>query len=106
MDRDEPRPSPARGLSSHRKELEEEGIESGREVHEKYRNELIQMNRVMAELKTMAPKDDAPDAAGTWLERLGEKIGDSLAEPSAGLILVGILAVFLVLALALAFAIG
>ncbi len=106
VDRDEPRPSPARGLSSHRKELEEEGIESGREVHEKYRNELIQMNRVMAELKTMAPNDDAPDAAGGWLERLGEKIGDSLAEPSAGLILIGILAVFLVLALALALAIG
>jgi serine/threonine protein kinase len=85
---------------------EAEGLESGREVHEKYRNELIQMNRVRAELETMAPKDDAPDAAESWLERLGEKIGDSLAEPSAGLILVGILAVFLVLALALAFAIG
>jgi serine/threonine protein kinase len=106
VDRDEPRPSPARGLSSYRKELEEEGLESGREVHEKYRNELIQMKRVQAELQTPVPKDDAPDAAEGWLERLGEKIGDSLAEPSAGLILVVILAVFTVLALALAFAIG
>ena len=64
------------------------------------------MNRVMAELQTM---DDEGRAGrrrpGTWLERIGEKIGDSLAEPSAGLILIGILAVFLVLALALAFAI-
>ena len=53
----------------------------------------------------MEPKDEPAAADGTWLERLGEKIGDSLAEPSAGLILIGILAVLLVLALALAFSI-
>ena len=63
------------------------------------------MNRVMAELKTMETKDEPAAEEGTWLERLGEKIGDSLAEPSAGLILIGILVVFLILALALAFAI-
>ncbi len=105
VDRNEPKPPSAKGLSSHRKELEEQGIESGREVHEKYRNELIQMNRVMAELKTMEPKDEPAAADGTWLERLGEKIGDSLAEPSAGLILIGILTVVLILAMALAFSI-
>ena len=35
VDRNEPKPPSAKGLSSHRKVLEEEGIESGREVHRK-----------------------------------------------------------------------
>jgi serine/threonine protein kinase len=106
VDRKESRPPSSKGLSSHRQSLEEEGSESGREVHEKYRNELITMNRVMSELRTMEPKDKAPETSETWLERLGEKIGDSLAEPSAGQILIAILAVLLVLALAMAIAIG
>ena len=106
MDRNEPKPPSTKDLSSHRKNLEAEGIESGREVHEKYRNELIQMNRVMAELRSMEPKDEAPPADATWLERIGEKLGDFLAEPSAAQILIAILAVLLVLALALAVAVG
>ena len=97
---------PTKGLSSHRKNLEAEGIESGREVHEKYRNELIQMKRVMAELQSMEPKDEETAETATWLERIGEKLGDFLAEPSAGQILIIILAVFLVLALAMAAALG
>jgi serine/threonine protein kinase len=101
-DRIESKPPSTKGLSSHRRNLEEEGAESGREAHEKYRNELITMNRVMAELRTMEPKDQAQDQGQAWLERLGEKVGDFLAEPSAGQILIAILAVFLVLALALA----
>ncbi len=64
------------------------------------------MNRVTAELRSMEPADDAADAGPTWLERIGEKVGDSLAEPSAGQILIAIIAVVLVLALALAFAVG
>jgi serine/threonine-protein kinase len=106
VDRHEPRSPSSKGLTSHRKSLEDEGIESGREAHEKYRNELIQMNRVMAELRSMEPKDETPEARGSWFERIGEKLGDSLSEPSAALILVGILAVILVLAFAIAMAIG
>jgi serine/threonine-protein kinase len=106
VDRNEPKPPSTKTLSSHRRDLEDEGIESGREVHEKYRNELVQMNRVMAELRSMEPKDEASAVAGGWLERLGERIGDYLAEPSAGQILIGILLILLILALALAFAIG
>jgi serine/threonine-protein kinase len=106
IDREEPKPPSAQGLSSHRKGLEADGIETGREAHEKYRNELIQMNRVMAELQSMGPKDEGPAETTTWLERIGEKIGDSLAEPSAGQILIAILAVILILALALAAALG
>ncbi len=106
VDRKQPKPPSTKGLAAHRKLLEEEGIESGREVHKKYREELIQMNRVTAELRSMEPADDAADAGPTWLERIGEKVGDSLAEPSAGQILIAIIAVVLVLALALAFAVG
>jgi eukaryotic-like serine/threonine-protein kinase len=105
-DRNEPKPSSNKGLSAHRKTLEEEGIESGREVHKKYRTELIQMNREMAELRSMEPKDEAPPEGATWLERIGEKFGDFLAEMTAAQILIAILGVLLVLALALAVAIG
>jgi len=105
-DRNEPKPPSTKGLSSHRKVLEEEGKESGREVHRKYRNELIQMNRAMAELRSLEPKDEAPPAGATRLERIGEWFGDFLVEPSAAQILIAILAVLLVLALALAVAVG
>ena len=105
VDKKEPKPPSSKGLSSYRKVLEEEGIESGREAHEKYRNELIQMKRVMAELRSTQPSDEAPTGQ-TWLERIGETIGDSLAEPSAGLILIAMLGVLLILALALAIAVG
>ena len=106
VERDESRAPTTRSLSSHRKSLEEEGVESGREAHEKYRNELIQMNRVMAELRSMEPDDQSPDSSESWYERLGERIGDHLAEPSSGLIAVVIVAVLLILGLALAYAVG
>ncbi len=106
VDREEPQPTSTKGLSAHRKALEAEGIESGREVHEQYRNQLIQMNRVTAELHSMGPKDEEPTETATWLERIGEKIGDFLAEPSAGQIVIIILLVFLILALAMAAALG
>jgi serine/threonine-protein kinase len=105
-DQDKRKPPSTRGLSSHRKGLEEEGHESGREAHEKYRSELIQMNKVMAELRSMQPADETPAVDQTWFERIGEKLGDLLAEPSAGQILVAVLAVLLVLVLALAYAVG
>ncbi len=106
VDREEPKPPSTKGLTSHRKNLEAAGLESGREVHEQYRNELIQMNRVMSELQSMGPKDEEAAETATWLERIGEKLGDFLAEPSAAQILIIILAVFLVLALAMAAALG
>ncbi len=107
VEREEPKAPPSRSLASHRKELEEEGGESGREVHEKYRNELIQMNRVMSELRSVDPSTDKnSDEGQTWLERLGEKVGDYLAEPSASLIIIVVLLVLVGLALALAIAVS
>ena len=107
VDRNEPKPPSAKGLSSHRKVIEEGGAESGREALQKYRSELIQMNRAMAELRTTEPKDESPDPAASWLERIGEKVGDYLAEPSPAHIFIAILSVCLVLvALLMAVAVG
>jgi eukaryotic-like serine/threonine-protein kinase len=100
-----PKAPSSKGLFTHRKVLEEEGAESGREMHKSYRNELIQMNRAMTELRSTATKDEAQAEGPTWLERIGEKLGDALAEPSAAQILIVILAVLLALALALAYAV-
>jgi serine/threonine protein kinase len=103
--RNDPQPRPTKGLHAHRKVLEQEGKESGRDVHKQYRDELLQMKREMAELRSTDPTDNEPSAIARWLERIGEMLGDSLAEPSMLTILLAILAVLLILVLALAFAI-
>ncbi len=106
VEKNEQKPRSTKDISSHRKILEEEGIESGRDVHAQYRKELIQMNRTMAELGSAEAKDGAPSAAETWLERIGEKIGDVLAEPPPALIVLCILVIVLALGLALASMVG
>jgi serine/threonine protein kinase len=106
VDKSPPKAPSTKGLLTHRQALEEEGAESGREAHKSYRNELIQMNRAMTELRSAEKEGEAPVERPTWLERLGEKIGDALAEPSAAQILIVLLLVFLLLALALAIALG
>jgi serine/threonine-protein kinase len=102
VDRKAPERPSTKDLSAHRSSLEDEGGESGREAHEQYRHELVQMNRVMAELRSINPKDEPAEREATWLERLGEKLGDQLTEPGAGLILIGILALIIMLGLAVA----
>jgi eukaryotic-like serine/threonine-protein kinase len=101
-----PKPRSTKSLSSHRKILEAEGIESGRDVHANYRKELIQMNRTIAEQNSAEAQDQPPTASEAWFERIGEMFGDFLAEPSAAQILICILLVLLVLAGALAFVLG
>jgi serine/threonine protein kinase len=102
VERSQPRAPSSRGLSSHRRTLEEEGIESGRDVHTKYRNELIQMKRAMSDIQTSDAKETSSSAVESWLERIGEKVGDFLSEPSAGQIVIVILLVLLVLVAAYA----
>jgi len=102
----EPKPRSTKSLSSHRQTLDEDGIESRREVHENYRKELIEMNRAMAERRSLELTHEASPDGATWLERIGEKLGDFLAEPSAAQIVIAVLAVVLVVALALAVALG
>ena len=107
VDRPEPKLPFTRSLSSHRQDLDEGCIESGREVHEKYRNELIQMNRATTETRSSEPKDEESTSEEvTWLELIGESFGDFLAEPSAGPFLLAILGIFVVLMLALGVALG
>ena len=105
-DDSESRRSSSKDLASHRKTLEDEGIESGKDIQKKYRTELIQMKRAMEELRATEPKADEPDEDAGWLEHLGERLGDILAEPSAGQVLIAILTVVLILALALVYAMG
>jgi serine/threonine-protein kinase len=105
-----PAPPPPQGgtLGSHRGRLEADGEESGRGVHQEYRKELIQLNRAMIE-ERVKDKDQTAEpagAVGSWLERLGERLGDSLAEPSLLGVLVVLLAVLLVLGGLLALALG
>jgi eukaryotic-like serine/threonine-protein kinase len=106
VNRNEPKPPSSKGLSAHRQMLENEGRESGREAHGKYRSEVIQMNRAMAELRATETKDEAPGAGATWLERIGEWFGDFLSEPSAAQLIIAILVVLLVLAVAVAYMLG
>ena len=100
-DRRLPSAPSSRGISGHRKTLEGEGAESGREVHSQYRKEVIQMKRELAELQATDPRQKDATADETWLERLGEKLGDYLAEPSMLQILLVILGILLMLLFAL-----
>jgi eukaryotic-like serine/threonine-protein kinase len=99
----EPKSSSSKLLASHRKALEADGVESGKDVHRQYRKEVIQMKR---ELESAEAAGAEAEAAETWLERAGEQFGNFLAEPSAGQILIGILLVLLVLVLAMGYALG
>ena len=105
VEKNSPKPCASKGLSSHRKLLEEQGNETGRDVHAKYRQELIQMNRAMAELRS-TETEEKPSVTETLLERIGEKIGEFLSEPSAGQIIICILLVVLALTLAFIFVAG
>jgi serine/threonine-protein kinase len=106
VERSEPKPPSAKGLTSHRKSLEAEGADSGREVQKQYRNEIIQMKKAMAELRSSEQSGEAKAESPSWLERIGENIGDFLAEPSAGQIMITVLVILFVLAMAFAIAVG
>jgi serine/threonine protein kinase len=100
-DRKIPSAPSSRGISGHRKALEGEGTETGRDVHSQYRKEVIQMKRELAEQQATEPDQKDASADETWLERLGEKVGDYLAEPSMLQILLVILAILMLLLFAL-----
>jgi serine/threonine-protein kinase len=101
---DERKTRPAHRLSAHRSSLEEEGGETGRELQKKYRDELIQLKRTMAEHRSEATEEEPRPPYADSLERIGEQIGDFLAEPNARLIVIAVVLVLLVLALVIAMA--
>ena len=74
VEKAEPKAPSSKGLTKHRMNLEQEGVDSGREVQKQYRNEIIQMKRALAELRSTDPTSDAsaPESA-TWFERIGRR---------------------------------
>jgi serine/threonine-protein kinase len=83
----------SRRLNSYRSSLEEEGVESGRSAQAEYRKEVIQLNRALADERSDHDADEQPTVADRWLERLGEHVGDFLAEPTAGHIILILVAI-------------
>ena len=59
------------------------------------------MKRELAELQATEPDQKDASADETWYERLGEKIGDYLAEPSMLQILLVVLGILMLLLFAL-----
>jgi serine/threonine-protein kinase len=102
-------PPPARAsrqLSSHRKSLEADGEESGREVHQQYRSELIQLKRSMTDQREEEAAEAPPTVSERWLEHVGEQLGDFLAEPNAGQVVVLLIVIAIAIAFSLAYALG
>jgi len=93
-------------IDSHRRNLENEGVESGRRVQQEYRKELIQLKRALVEERTQGQTLEPPTVAERWLERLGEQVGDFLAEPSAGHIILILVALAIIVALGLAYSLS
>jgi hypothetical protein len=93
-------------IDSHRKNLEDEGVESGRRVQQEYRKELIQLKRALVEERMQDQTLEPPTVAERWLERFGEQVGDFLAEPSAGHIILILVALAIIVALGLAYSLS
>jgi hypothetical protein len=64
---------------------------------------VIQLNRALVEERTQDTEQEPPTVAERWLERLGEQLGDFLAEPSSGHIILVIVTVAIIVALGLAY---
>jgi hypothetical protein len=64
---------------------------------------VIQLNRALVEERTQDQTLEPPTVAERWLERLGEQLGDFLAEPSAGHIILILVTMAIIVALGLAY---
>jgi eukaryotic-like serine/threonine-protein kinase len=102
---DSPRPT-STCIDSHRRNLEDEGVESGRRVQQEYRKEVIQLHRALVEERTQDQLSEPPTVAERWLEQLGEQVGDFLAEPSASHIILILVALAIILAFGLAYSLS
>ena len=63
----------------------------------------MQLNRALVEEHTQDPTLEPPTVAWRWLERVGEQLGDFLAEPSAGHIILILVTLTIIVALGLAY---
>jgi serine/threonine-protein kinase len=91
-----------RELDSHRRALEADGEQSGRDVYRQYYTELSQLRREARAEPAEDPDGQEASAGRRWLESLGERLGDFLSEPTAPKIVF----LLLVIAVALAVALG
>ena len=99
-------PPAAVNLAAYRKGLETDDGESGSEAHRRYRTELIELNRATTKAAERESEEGSSSPVGRWLESLGERIGNSLAEPGAEVVVVLTALIVLALALALAYALA
>jgi hypothetical protein len=83
-------------LDVHRRELEAEGTETGRDVHRQYFAELSQLKREERDKLKEGQEAESVSARDRWLEKLGEV----LSEPTGEQILIAILAIILILVVA------
>lgn len=90
-------------LDYHRQTLEEAGDETGRDVHRQYFAELSQLRRDQQQEGQGSAEDPS---GGEWLERLGENLGDFLADPSAGKVVFLLIVILLALATVLGYALS
>jgi len=93
-------------LNHHRKNLEAEVGESGRTVQREYRKEVIKLNRELADLKAQDAMGVGTSTLASWLEHFGEQLGDFLAEPHAGHMLLVAFVTTMIVAIGLAVALG
>jgi serine/threonine-protein kinase len=98
--------APTRKLDAHRRNLEDDGSESGRTVQQEYRKEVIKLNRELADQQAEASGEQEDSSFAMLMERVGERLGDFLAEPSAGHLIVVAVVATLIVALGLAYALG
>ena len=77
----------AKGGSARGVPREEPGVESGRKVQKEYRDEVIRMNKELAENRGDVPGHTGAGRRSRWVERAGERVGDFLAEPQAAKVL-------------------
>ena len=67
---------------------------------------MIQLHRALVEERTQDQLSEPPTVAERWLEQLGEQVGDFLAEPSAGHIILILVALAIILAFGLAYSLS
>jgi serine/threonine protein kinase len=92
-------------IESHRRSLEADGSESGRDIQHLYRAELIQLKREITESRTEDQGGHTSPASERWIEWIEDHFGN-LHEPSLGLVLIVILLTAVAISLAIVMELG
>ncbi|WP_165226573.1 serine/threonine-protein kinase [Aquisphaera insulae] len=102
----EERPAFRPDAPRHELDDDEEEADLRRELagaaHKDYRKEVIELKKAIASGSEQVARSATVHSESTWLERVGEQIGDFLAEPSASHIIYIVIAITLIVAVGLA----